>query len=79
MEWAEFTQYIIDAVLGEKEAKFFDARFEKDREMTENEILDRAYSKRSKRYTQSKFQDNSLHQNVIKKILYCPHTDMVMC
>lgn len=24
MEWSEFTQYIIDAVIGEKEAKFFD-------------------------------------------------------
>jgi len=26
MEWAEFTQYIIDAVIGEKDARFFDAR-----------------------------------------------------
>ena len=24
MEWSEFTQYIIDAVIGEKDAKFFD-------------------------------------------------------
>jgi len=26
MEWSEFTQYIIDAVIGEKEAKFFDGK-----------------------------------------------------
>ena len=24
MEWSEFTQYIIDAVIGEKDSKFFD-------------------------------------------------------
>lgn len=24
MEWSEFTQYIIDAVIGEKDARFFD-------------------------------------------------------
>ena len=24
MEWSEFTQYIIDAVIGEKDTKFFD-------------------------------------------------------
>lgn len=27
MEWSEFTQYIIDAVIGEKEAKFFDGKY----------------------------------------------------
>jgi hypothetical protein len=26
MEWSEFTQYIIDAVIGEKEAKFVDCK-----------------------------------------------------
>jgi len=27
MEWSEFTQYIIDAVIGEKDTKFFDGKF----------------------------------------------------
>ena len=27
MEWSEFTQYIIDAVIGEKDTKFFDGSF----------------------------------------------------
>ena len=61
MEWSEFTQYIIDAVIGGKDAKFFDARFEKDRELTEIEIIDRAYSRKTKKYIQSKFYDNSIH------------------
>jgi hypothetical protein len=26
MEWSEFTQYIIDAVIGEKDARFFDGK-----------------------------------------------------
>lgn len=51
MEWAEFTQYIIDAVIGSKDAQLYDARFERDRELTELEVIDRAYSRKSKRYT----------------------------
>jgi hypothetical protein len=70
MEWAEFTQYIIDAVIGEKDARFFDARFERDREMTELEVLDRAYSRKSKRYVPMATFDNSTHSNLIKKVLY---------
>lgn len=66
-------------MIGEKEARFFDARFEKDREMTEVEILDRAYSRKTKRYVQSKFIDNSTHSNIIKKILYSTHIDYLLC
>lgn len=69
MEWAEFTQYIIDAVIGEKDARFFDARFERDREMTELEVLDRAYSRKSKRYVPMATFDNSTHSNLIKKVI----------
>jgi Ca2+-binding EF-hand superfamily protein len=29
MEWSEFTQYIIDAVIGEKDTKFFDGIYNK--------------------------------------------------
>lgn len=52
-------------------------RFEKDREFTENEILDKAYSRKTKRYVQSKLFDNTLHSSTIKKMVYCPNTDLV--
>ncbi len=70
MEWAEFTQYIIDAVIGEKDARFFDARNDQAREMTEVEVLDRAYSRKSKRYVAMTVFDNSPHSNLIKKVCY---------
>ncbi len=94
MEWSEFTQYIIDAVIGEKETKFFDgkiyrkrfisstspqtARFEKDRELTENEILEKAYSRKLKRYALSKTTDNTVHQNNINRVQYSPATDLLL-
>lgn len=31
MEWSEFTQYIIDAVIGEKDTKFFDGKISRKR------------------------------------------------
>ena len=46
------------------------ARFEKDRELTEAEILDKAYSRITKRYVISKTIDNTLHGNVIKRISF---------
>jgi len=48
---------------------------EKDRELTENEILDRAYSKKNKKYGISKLVDNSTHSNIIKKVSYSPYSD----
>lgn len=54
------------------------ARFEKDREFTETEILDRAYSRKTKRYVMSKLFDNTLHSSTIKKISYCAPTDQIL-
>jgi Ca2+-binding EF-hand superfamily protein len=79
MEWAEFTQYIIDAVIGDKDARFIDARFEVTREMTEMEVLDRAYSRKSKRYVPMIVFDNSTHLNLIKKVSYAHSNDSVIC
>jgi hypothetical protein len=79
MEWAEFTQYIIDAVIGEKDSRFFDARFEMAREMTEIEVLDRAYSRKGKRYVPMSVFDKSTHSNLIKKVLYTNNSDSVIC
>lgn len=53
------------------------ARFEKERELTETEIIDKAYSRKTKRYVQSKFFDNSTHANLIKKIVYSTHNDIL--
>lgn len=53
------------------------ARFEKDREFTENEILDKAYSRKTKRYVMSKTIDNTIHLSLIKKVAYCSHNDLL--
>ncbi|CAD8060727.1 unnamed protein product [Paramecium primaurelia] len=79
MEWAEFTQYIIDAVIGSKDAQLYDTRFEKERELTEIEVLDRAYSRKSKRYIPMAQVDDSNHKNPIKNIAYCQQLDSVIC
>ena len=50
MEWSEFTQYIIDAVIGEKDSTESEGRKNKMKELTEQEILDKAYSRKTKRY-----------------------------
>jgi len=55
------------------------ARFEKDRELTESEIIDRAYSRKAKRYVLSKLFDNSTHTNLIKKIEYSPYASCILC
>ena len=47
------------------------------REMTETEILDRAYSKKTKKYGLSKLFDNSTHSNIIKKVVYSPLNDTI--
>ena len=57
-------------ILFDKKKKQYIARFEKDRELSEIEILDKAYSRKTKRYVQSKLIDNTLHSNIIKKIVF---------
>ena len=78
MEWSEFTQYIIDAVIGSQNTKFFDARLEKERELDENEILDNAYSSKAKRYVISTHLDNNIHHSLIIKIIYDLQNDQLI-
>ena len=40
-------------------------KFDEEGELTEQEILDKAYSRKTKRYLASKVTDNSLHSNII--------------
>ena len=49
------------------------------REMSEAEVLDRAYSRKSKRYIPMSVIDNSTHSNVIKKVCYAHSNDSVIC
>lgn len=49
------------------------------REMTETEVLDRAYSRKSKRYVPMSVFDNSTHSNIIKKVEYASNNDSVVC
>ncbi|EGR31708.1 hypothetical protein IMG5_103520 [Ichthyophthirius multifiliis] len=79
MEWSEFTQYIIDAVIGENDMKFFDQQKPENKEVTETEIIDKAYQRSTKKYILNKFFDNSNHQNLIKKIVYMSSIDSLLC
>lgn len=47
--------------------------------MNEVEILDRAYSRKNKKYVQSDIFDHSNHSNIIKKVKYSPSNDVVLC
>ncbi len=78
MEWKEFTQYIIDTVIGQQNTKFFDARLEKERELDEIEILENAYSIKAKRYQVSSQVDKSIHSSIIKKLVYEEKNDTLM-
>lgn len=73
MEWSEFTQYIIDAVMGQnnKEKK-------EDRELTPAEIMELAQSHKSRRYQQSNLVDRSLHVGFIRHCQYSPQADLIL-
>ena len=47
--------------------------------MTELEVLDRAYSRKNKRYVPMTVFDNSSHSNLIKKVSYAYNNDSVIC
>jgi hypothetical protein len=68
MEWSEFTQYIIDTVLADKGGGQAQLSNDTKHEQTENDILDQAYARRSKRYQLANIQDRTLHPSLIKRI-----------
>lgn len=72
MEWSEFTQYIIDAVMGQHTKDKKD-----DREMTAQEIMDMAESHKSRRYAMSSLQDRTVHTGPVRQAFYCPNMDLV--
>lgn len=72
MEWSEFTQYIIDAVMsGQGKEK------EEEKDITPAEIMEQALTHKSRRYHLSKIVDRSFHEGNIKHIYFHPSLDLV--
>jgi len=71
MEWSEFTQYIIDAVMSQSKDKA------EDKALSPAEIMELAQSHRSRRYMPSKLTDRSFHYGLIRHIHFCPSLDLV--
>ncbi len=73
MEWSEFTQYVIDAVMQDhvKAAG-------KDEAPTQKEMLEQAHSKKFVRFSESSYVDTCVHEGIINKIVYIPSLDRLM-
>lgn len=72
MEWSEFTQYIIDAVMGQQNKE----RAE-DKDLTPAEIMELAHSHKSRRYQLSKLIDRNFHGGFLKQVTYHNALDLV--
>jgi hypothetical protein len=73
MEWREFTQYVIDAVMQDhvKAASVAKAPNQK-------ELLDAAHSRKFMRFSESSLSDNCVHEGSIQKALYYPSLNRVL-
>lgn len=72
MEWSEFTQYIIDAVMGQQNKE----RTE-DKDLTPAEIMELAHSHKSRRYQLSKLIDRNFHGGFLRHVVYHNALDLV--
>lgn len=72
MEWSEFTQYIIDAVMGQQNKE----RSE-DKDLTPAEIMELAHSHKSRRYQLSKLIDRNFHGGYLRHVVYHNALDLV--
>lgn len=72
MEWSEFTQYIIDAVMGQQNKE----RSE-DKELTPSEIMELAHSHKSRRYQLSKLIDRNFHGGFLRQVNYYASLDLI--
>lgn len=72
MEWSEFTQYIIDAVMGGQGKEKSD-----DKDITPSEIMEQALAHKSRRYHLSKVIDRNFHDNFMRHVHYHPSIDQV--
>ena len=72
MEWSEFTQYIIDAVMSQQNREKVD-----NKELSPSEILDIAYSLKHIRFQISSYCDKNMHTGYIKYLKYFNSLDLV--
>eukprot|EP01022_Parablepharisma_sp_SALTPOND_P033267 TRINITY_DN88388_c0_g1_i1.p1 TRINITY_DN88388_c0_g1~~TRINITY_DN88388_c0_g1_i1.p1 ORF type:complete len:1327 (-),score=132.42 TRINITY_DN88388_c0_g1_i1:797-4777(-) len=66
MQWSEFTQYVIDAVMQDN----FKVGEEAVEAKTQKEIVEEAHSKKFVRYTESACEDRNLHEGLISKAIF---------
>ena len=67
MEWREFTQYVIDAVM-QDHVKAGNGQ----QPANQKELLELAHSRKFTRFCESAHRDNCVHEGVIQKALYYP-------
>lgn len=72
MEWSEFTQYIIDAVMSRQSKE----RGE-EKDISPAEIMEQALTHKSRKYHLSKIVDRSFHEGQIKHLAFHPSLDLI--
>lgn len=72
VEWSEFTQYIIDAVMGQQNKE----RHE-DKDLSPSEIMEIAHSHKSRRYQLSKLLDRNFHGGFLRQVNYFTSLDLI--
>ena len=73
MEWREFTQYVIDAVMQNPVKK--NVRGELP---NQKDLLEQAHSQKYIRFAESTFLDRCVHEGMIQKALYYPTIDKIL-
>ncbi|OMJ82114.1 hypothetical protein SteCoe_17280 [Stentor coeruleus] len=72
MEWSEFTQYIIDAVMGQQNKEKSE-----EKELSPSKIMEIAQSHKTRRYQLSKLIDRSFHGSYLRQVNFYNNLDLV--
>ncbi|OMJ87796.1 hypothetical protein SteCoe_10448 [Stentor coeruleus] len=72
MEWSEFTQYIIDAVMAHHTRELTE-----NKELTPAQVMDSVYSLKNKRFQLSPTIDRNVHNGVIRQLAYYTSLDLI--
>lgn len=73
MEWSEFAQYVIEAVMQNPVKKKMNGELP-----NQNELLEQAHSQAFNRFAQSKNFDRCIHEGTIQKATYYPTLDRIL-
>ncbi len=73
MEWREFTQYVIDAVMQNPVKKNIRGELP-----NQKDLLEQAHSQKFTRFVESQFLDHCVHEGMIQKSLYYTSLDRVL-